>query len=108
MSDICGDPDFVVPDIPENEKYEGTEVDANIMKGTYLLPFVSDQPTGATGTANINVALPQGATIKWVSISDASFWAYRGKIDITLPGGQEKAYFLKVGCDTKPHPVTLN
>jgi hypothetical protein len=27
------DPEFVAPTIPEDEKYEGTEIDANVLKG---------------------------------------------------------------------------
>ena len=30
------DPEFTVPTIPEDEKYEGTEVDDNVRKGTKL------------------------------------------------------------------------
>ena len=28
------DPEFVVPTIPDDEKYEGTEVDPNVLAGT--------------------------------------------------------------------------
>ena len=29
------DPEFEAPTVPEDEKYEGTEVDANILKGEH-------------------------------------------------------------------------
>ena len=29
------DPEFDAPTIPENEKYEGAEVDANVLKGNH-------------------------------------------------------------------------
>ncbi|KAM7190689.1 Fructosamine kinase domain containing protein [Rhypophila sp. PSN 637] len=67
------DPGFVVPGIPENEKYEGTEVDANVRK-----------------------ALPEGTTIKWAKTFVESFWAISSKIDAVLPSGEERSYFLKV------------
>ncbi|KAM7212467.1 Fructosamine kinase domain containing protein [Rhypophila decipiens] len=67
------DPGFVVPGIPENEKYEGTEVDANVRK-----------------------ALPEGTTIKWVKTFVASCWAISSKIDAVLPSGEKQSYFLKV------------
>ncbi|KAK4213975.1 Fructosamine kinase-domain-containing protein [Rhypophila decipiens] len=70
---VCIDPGFVVPGIPENEKYEGTEVDANVRK-----------------------ALPEGTTIKWAKTFVASFWAMSSKIDAVLPSGEEQSYFLKV------------
>jgi len=34
------DPEFDVPTIPENEKYEGAEVDANVLKGNHCAPCV--------------------------------------------------------------------
>ncbi|MBE3046449.1 fructosamine kinase family protein [Candidatus Bathyarchaeota archaeon] len=34
--------------------------------------------------------------MKWVSTSEASFWATRTKITAILPSGQEKSYFAKV------------
>lgn len=30
------DPEFTVPTIPDDEKYEGTEVDENVKKGTTI------------------------------------------------------------------------
>lgn len=40
------DPEFEAPTIPEDEKYEGTEVDANVLKGCELgpLPLLPFQP----------------------------------------------------------------
>ena len=35
------DPEFVVPTIPEDEKYEGTELDNNIRKGISNFPDVA-------------------------------------------------------------------
>ncbi|KAM7207785.1 Fructosamine kinase domain containing protein [Naviculisporaceae sp. PSN 640] len=76
------DPEFVVPTIPENEQYEGTEVDANVFK-----------------------ALPEGTTIKWVATYGASFWAVSSKIDAILPNGEEQSYFLKVYTATRAEDI---
>ncbi|KAH6632538.1 Fructosamine kinase-domain-containing protein [Chaetomium tenue] len=67
------DPEFVVPTIPDTEKYEGTEADANVLQ-----------------------ALPNGVTIKWSSTCGASSWAISSKLDTISADGQEKSYFLKV------------
>ena len=42
------DPEFVVPTIPEDEMYEGTEVDENVLAGRYTLKLLllqRSQPT---------------------------------------------------------------
>lgn len=67
------DPEFVVPAVPEEDQYEGTEIDENVLK-----------------------ALPPGLTIEWAATSGASFWAFNSKIDTILPDGSEQSYFLKV------------
>ncbi|KAK4031558.1 Fructosamine kinase-domain-containing protein [Parachaetomium inaequale] len=67
------DPEFVAATLPDDEKYEGTEVDANVLQ-----------------------ALPSGITIKWSSTRGASFRAILSKLDTILEDGQEKSYFMKV------------
>ncbi|KAF4970429.1 hypothetical protein FSARC_2549 [Fusarium sarcochroum] len=67
------DPEFEVPGIPEGEQYEGTEIDANILK-----------------------ALPEGSQVQWVATYGASAWAISSKVDITLHDGKEQSYFSKI------------
>jgi hypothetical protein len=39
------DPEFMAPTVPDDEKYEGTEVDANVLQGW----FTSHTPCAPTG-----------------------------------------------------------
>ena len=67
------DPEFVVSTIPEDEKYEGTEVDPNVL-----------------------AALPEGTRIIWSATHGASFWAISTKIDTEDVHGSKQSYFMKV------------
>ncbi|KAK3392838.1 Fructosamine kinase-domain-containing protein [Podospora didyma] len=77
-------PNFAAPTIPNHEKYEGTEVDANVLK-----------------------VFPSGTTVKWTSPCGASWWALLSKLDVVLPDGQEKSYFLKIYTVPKADEITL-
>ncbi|KAI1276258.1 Fructosamine kinase-domain-containing protein [Xylaria sp. FL0933] len=59
--------------VPEDEAYEGTELDDGV-----------------------RAALPKGAMVKWVATRGASFWAINSKIDTKLSDGMTQSYFLKV------------
>lgn len=74
------DPEFTVPTIPQDEKYEGTEVDDNVRK-----------------------VLPEGSKILWVATHGASFWAISTKIDTELIDGTKQSYFMKVYITPKGH-----
>jgi hypothetical protein len=42
------------------------------------------------------LALPRGSTVKIVTIHGASFWAVAKRMEVALPDGTDKSYFLKV------------
>ncbi|KIW33516.1 hypothetical protein, variant 1 [Cladophialophora immunda] len=71
-------PEFEPPSIPEDEKYEGTEVDPNVLS-----------------------ALPDGTRAIWSATYRASFWAISTKIDAEDPEGDKKSYFMKVYTTVK-------
>ncbi|KAL8403459.1 hypothetical protein RB594_008645 [Gaeumannomyces avenae] len=66
-------PGFDMPTVPEEDRYEGTELDANVTE-----------------------ALPKGAVVKCVKTNPfCSFWAINSKVIIRLRDGSEKSLFLK-------------
>ncbi|KAI3320813.1 Fructosamine kinase-domain-containing protein [Xylariaceae sp. AK1471] len=67
------DAEFNAPTVPEDEVYEGTELDECV-----------------------KAVLPEGTKIKWVATYGASFWAISSKVDTELSDGTEQSYFLKV------------
>ncbi|KAK7987004.1 hypothetical protein PG988_001992 [Apiospora saccharicola] len=68
------DAEFEPAKIPEEEAYEGTEVDPHVL-----------------------ALLPKNCKIVWVATHGASFWAVSYKITVQLPhDGPEKSYFMKV------------
>lgn len=92
------DPSFETPKIPEHERYEGTELDANIAKGKRNnFPQRSETPRLTDRSpCSLHAALPEDETIKWVSAYGGSSWAISRKVDVVLPSGREKSYFAKV------------
>ncbi|KAH8678437.1 Fructosamine kinase-domain-containing protein [Xylariales sp. PMI_506] len=66
------DPEFTPAVLREEDKYEGTDLDENVL-----------------------AALPNGAKIVWVATYSASFWATSTKVDTELDGVPQ-SYFLKV------------
>ncbi len=42
------------------------------------------------------LALPRGTTVKIVTTHGASFWVVAKRIEVALPDGSDKSYFLKV------------
>ncbi|KAI0389431.1 kinase-like domain-containing protein [Xylariaceae sp. FL0594] len=66
-------PEFKHPIIPENETYEGPDLDDGV-----------------------RAVLPEGMIVKWVGTYRPSHWAVSSKIDAQLPNGSSQAYFLKV------------
>jgi hypothetical protein len=83
------DPEFTVPTIPEDEKYEGTEIDDNLRKGTFMRQGI-DQAVLTI------VALPEDNKVVWAATHGASFWAITTKIDTERPDGTPQPYFVKV------------
>ncbi|KAI1267770.1 Fructosamine kinase-domain-containing protein [Xylariaceae sp. FL1019] len=67
------DAEFNAPTVPDEEAYEGTELDENVKN-----------------------VLPKGSVVKWVATRGASFWAINSKVDTELPDGKLQSYFLKV------------
>ena len=67
------DAEYVPATIPDDQRYEGTDLDENIL-----------------------AAMPTGTTIEWVATHGASFWAITTKIDTKQEDGSEQSYFLKV------------
>ncbi|KAI0158133.1 Fructosamine kinase-domain-containing protein [Xylariaceae sp. FL1272] len=67
------DAEFNAPTVPDEEAYEGTELDRNVRE-----------------------VLPKGSIVKWVATYGASFWAISSKVDTELPDGKGQSYFLKV------------
>ncbi|KAI1111483.1 Fructosamine kinase-domain-containing protein [Nemania sp. NC0429] len=66
-------PGFNAATVPEDQAYEGTELDDGV-----------------------RAALPAGTMVKWVATYRASFWAISSKIDTELSNGTLQSYFLKV------------
>ncbi|KAJ9633734.1 hypothetical protein H2204_006731 [Knufia peltigerae] len=67
------DPEFDAPQIPDRERYEGTQVDDNVL-----------------------AALSNGTRVLWAATHGVSFWAITTKIDTENPDGRKQSYFLKV------------
>lgn len=66
-------PGFDVPTVPEKDRYEGRELDANVLK-----------------------TLPKGTVVKCVRTNPfCSFWAINSKVTLRLRDGSEKLLFLK-------------
>jgi protein-ribulosamine 3-kinase len=89
------DPEFTVPTIPEDERYEGTELDDNVRKST-------DRPDEALRrlSADHCLVLPPNCKILWVATYGASFWAISTKIDVELEDARKQSYFMKVSAIT--------
>jgi len=89
------DAEFVPATIPDDEVYEGTDVDPNVMAhvfySTRFRPACADTRTGVVVTV-----LPKGSKIEWAASHGASFWAISHKIIAELTTGAEKSYFLKM------------
>ncbi|OAP62862.1 hypothetical protein AYL99_02089 [Fonsecaea erecta] len=67
------DPEFNVPSIPEDERYEGREVDPNVL-----------------------AALPSDNRVIWSKTHGASFWAISWIIETEDLRGNDQLYFVKV------------
>ncbi|KAL8377591.1 hypothetical protein RB595_008331 [Gaeumannomyces hyphopodioides] len=66
-------PGFHVPTVPEKDRYEGHELDANVLE-----------------------VLPKGAVVKYVKTNPfCSFWAINSKVTLRLRDGSERLLFLK-------------
>jgi fructosamine-3-kinase len=84
----CVNPDFTVPTVPDEAKYEGTEIDENLRKGRGTMTDVFLRSSC--------VALPADSKNIWVAPHGASFRSITTKIDTELPDGSQKSYFVKV------------
>ena len=96
---------FILPSLSEEERYEGTDLDANVLRGKKYIA----SPVPLVPVADFSIpALPDGARVKWLSIFQTSFWAKSGKLDILLPNGEEQSYFLKVRYFLPSSPVVTS
>ena len=93
------DPEFEVPGIPEEERYEGTEVDENVLKGKKNNMFYSSVKGRAPAHECLLQVLPPGTKVIWAATHGASFWAISTKIETELADGTAQAYFMKVRYD---------
>lgn len=65
------EPEFKPAHISDSEKYEGTEVDDELV-------------------------FPDGSKVLWSSAYGASFWAISYNITVQLPSSKKQEYFLKL------------
>jgi protein-ribulosamine 3-kinase len=83
------DNNFTQAVLEDEDKHEGTNIDANIAAGKrFTIPLHGWRYSHAP------IALPEGAKIVWVSTMGATHWSILTKID-TIVDGKPRSFFLK-------------
>ena len=88
------DASFTPAQIPEEDKVPTTEIDPVVRAGKLQVYLCGDIIRQALTISM--VALPRGSTVKVVTTHGASSWAIAKRIEVALPDGTDKSYFLKV------------
>ncbi|ERF71821.1 hypothetical protein EPUS_01736 [Endocarpon pusillum Z07020] len=70
-----------------------TDIDASFTPAQ--IPEEDKAPTAEVDPV-VRAALPRGSTVKIVTTHGASFWAIAKKVEVALPDGSDKSYFLKI------------
>jgi hypothetical protein len=82
-----------VPTIPEDETYEGTEIDKNVLDGKHSAwKSLWRRESGKLSIESSSVGYP----CSLVATHGASSWAISTKIDAELADGSNQSYCMKV------------